>query len=72
MSSYDEPVSTLSKRDIAELVYFVFQLGFIHQSDHERVHELIFNWKCIMDDISPGWSPNDLKEIVGKMRNGNE
>lgn len=61
-------VQHLSLLDVAELVYFLYNNGYISHDMHERIHELNFDWKFILDEHFPGWSPIDLIDIVTNLR----
>lgn len=59
---------TLTYRDVLELVYFFYKNGMISREFHDHVHALNFNFEVILDAFIPGWTPQDLDEIVGGMR----
>jgi hypothetical protein len=61
---------TLSYGDVIELLYFVFESGWFSQDDHERIHELTWDWKVILDQKMPGWTVENLRELVKEVRNG--
>jgi hypothetical protein len=52
-----------------ELVYFLFQTGYISREFHDPVHELNFEFQVILDKLFPGWTVDDLPKMVKEARN---
>ena len=66
---FNEPVYTLTYADVIELLGFMFDIGYISYEHHERIHELIWEWKVMLDNREPRWTPTSLKELVKEVRN---
>ena len=62
----------LDRKDVAELLYFFFETGWISHEQHDYVHDFIWILKVEMDKLYPNWQPKDLKRICEELRNGHE
>jgi len=68
-SDYDYKLTChLSKRGVVELLYFLFEVGWISHEDHDYVHEFMWLLKIEMDSLYPNWQPSDLKNLVKELR----
>lgn len=65
---YSKGVLTLSIRGAMELLYYIFDMGYISHETHEPIHDLFWELKVIADKVDPSWTPDNLAEIVKKIR----
>lgn len=67
-----EYIVHLDKKDIVELLYFFFKMGWISYEQHEHIHDISWRLKVEMDILYPNWEPNDLERLVKEVRNESE
>lgn len=62
--NWDRVAVSLTYRDVVEILYFIYQNGYLSYKYHEHIHELNFNLEVLMDNFVPGWQVADLEKLV--------
>lgn len=59
---------SLSYREIVEILYYIYQSGYLSREFHDPLYDLKFELEAQLDKFVPNWTPETLSELVKEAR----